>query len=147
MHSNVSNQHQVASRQITAAAFAAKYSSKVKVYRFLSTHCGIYLPHRDCTTIWFLRGLADGSRTRIKCTQVKVFNVPFFEGLSVDDTLKWVKSRPNKEYVLRAFPEEEREIKKLPRAWINNVIFTLDAEFEDWVAAVQKERTDNLLAE
>ena len=27
------------------------------------------------------------------------------------------------------------------------MIFTLDAEFEDWVAQVQKERTDKILAE
>ena len=136
MQRPVSNQHQIASRQITAAAFAAKYSSKVEVYRFLSTDCGIYLPHRDCTTIWFLRGLADGSRTRIKCTEVKLLNVPYFQGLSVDDCLSWVRERPNKEHILRAFPEEEREIRKLPRAWINNVIYTLDAEYEDWIAQV-----------
>ena len=56
---------------ITAQAFAAKYSSKVEVYRFLSTDCGIYLPHKDNCTIWFLRSLAMGTRTRIKCTDVR----------------------------------------------------------------------------
>ena len=63
-------------KSITAQAFAAKYSSKVEVYRFLSTDCGIYLPHKDNCTIWFLRSLAMGTRTRIKCTDLKVLNVP-----------------------------------------------------------------------
>jgi len=149
MHNNAPhvNQHQLAARQITAQAFAAKYSSKIEVYRFLSTDCSIYLPAKDCCTIWFLRGLADGSRTRIKCDAVKVLNVPFFEGLALEDTLKWVNERPNKVHLLRAFPEEEREIRKLPRAWVNNVLYTLDEEYADWVKAVQKARTDKLLAE
>ena len=48
---------------------------------------------------------------------------------------------------MRAFPEEGREIRKLPRAWINNVIYTLDCQFANWVQLKQKERTDKLLKE
>ena len=44
--------------------------------------------------------------------------------------------RPNKERLLRALPEELREVRKLPRAWLFNVLNTLDAEFSDWVDAV-----------
>lgn len=35
----------------------------------------------------------------------------------------------------------------MPRSWLNNVIFTLDPEFSDWVAEVQKERAAKILAE
>ena len=119
----------------------------MEVYRFLSTDCGIYLPHKDNCTIWYLRGLANGTRTRIKCTDVKVINVPMFEGLSVDDILNWVKNQPTKDRILRALPEEEKEIRKMPRAWISNVIYTLDDSFAEWVQQVQSERAAKILAE
>ena len=133
--------------QVTAQAFAAKYSNKVEVYRFLSTDCGIYLPSKDTCTIWFLRGLADGTRTRIRSSEVRHLSVPQFEGLSVEKALTWVANRPNAAQVMRAFPEEAREIRKLPRQWINNVIYTLDEEFKAWVDSVQDERVKKLMAE
>ena len=45
---------------------------------------------------------------------------------------------------MRALPDEEREIKKLPRAWINNVINTLDDGFAKWVRDMMKDRTETL---
>ena len=72
-------QHQ----SITSQAFAAKYSGKIEVYRFLATDCGIYLPHVNNCNLWFLKALVEGTRTRIKCTDIKVLAVPQFEGMAV----------------------------------------------------------------
>ena len=108
---------------------------------------GIYLPHKDNCTVWFLRGLVNGTRTRIKCTDVKVLQVPQFEGLAVEDILTWVLAQPSKERILHALPEENKEIRKMPRAWINNVIYTLEDSFAAWVQEMQAERAAKILAE
>ena len=91
----------------------------------MSTEVSIYLPHRNHVMIWHLRDLAAGRRRIIKNSDVKVIDVPYFEGLTVSDMLRFAKDYPS---VSDAFPTESKEIDKLPRPYVANVIYTLVGE-------------------
>ena len=110
---------------ISAKEFGVRYGNKNDIFRFLSTEVGIYLPHRNHVTIWHLRDLAAGKRRIIKNSDVKVIDVPYFEGLTVSDMLRYAKDYPS---VYEAFPIELKEIEKLPRPYVANVIYTLVGE-------------------
>ena len=82
-------------------------------------------------TIFHLRDLASGKRRIIRCEEVKVFQVPQYEGLTTDDMLEFAR---NYSEVRSALPLEEREIHKLPRQYISNIVYTLVGEpFRIWV--------------
>ena len=51
-------------QQMTAAQFAAKFSSKKEIYFFLTVECRAYLPPFENITIYYLKDLVDG---RQKC--------------------------------------------------------------------------------
>ena len=53
-----------AGQQISAKLFSAKYNSKREVYNFLAVDVGVYLPHFDQVTIYFLKDLANGKKKR-----------------------------------------------------------------------------------
>ena len=55
--------------EVSAKGFAAKYSSKREVYNFLAVDVGVYLPHFDQITIYFLRDLTHGKKKR-KCPMI-----------------------------------------------------------------------------
>ena len=116
---------------VTVAEFNAKYRSKQEVFRFLSFDCGAYLPSYQTVTIFHLRDLACGDRKIIKASAVKTLMVPHFEGLSVDTMLYHAK---NFAAVGKALPKEPREVEKLPRAYLANVIYTIVGDpFKLWV--------------
>ena len=48
--------------EVSAKLFAAKYQSKREVYNFLAVDVGVYLPHFDQVTIYFLKDLAHGKK-------------------------------------------------------------------------------------
>ena len=130
INSVVNNQPQMAA--VNAASFGAKYSSKREVYRFLVSEVAIYLPPYESVTVFHMRDIVGGKRRMIKQADVRVIQVPFFEGLSIEHMMDWAKSRP--EGVMEVFPVIEREVKKLPRAYIANCIFTLTgAAFQGWI--------------
>ena len=83
-----------ANNQVNAAAFAAKFQSKTEVHRFLSTEVMAYLPASHTMTVWHLRDLAMAKKRIIKSNQVKVYNVPQFEGLTIADFLGFAKVYP-----------------------------------------------------
>ena len=56
---------------VDAKAFGAKFSSKKECYRFLTHDCGAYLANYQSMTIWHMRDLISGERTRIKENTVK----------------------------------------------------------------------------
>ena len=117
--------------KVTAAQFAAKYKEKREVWRFLTGEVRAYLPAYDNVTVWHLRDLASGKRTVIKSENIKHINVPQFEHLAIKDMMEYCAAIPK---VMKAFPTEAREIDKLPRQYIANVIFTLvGSPFEAWV--------------
>ena len=81
--------------------------------------------------IFHLRDLCCGNRTRIKSTEVKHLGVPLFEGLSTSDILEWASRYPQ---VAKALPVEQREIEKMLRQTIINIVYTLVGQpFKVWV--------------
>ena len=81
-------------------------------------------------TVWHLRDLATGKKTIVKSGRVRVLNVPHFDGLSINDFLKFATAH---EKVFDALPEEN-EIPKLPRQYVINIIYTIVGQpFETWV--------------
>ena len=105
----------------------------MQIYRFLTAEVHAYLSSFETMTIFHLRDLASGKRQIIKCDAVKVFQVPHYEGLTIEDMLSFARPYPN---VLACLPIEQREIEKLPREYISNVCHTLIGQpFVQWVQA------------
>ena len=90
-----------------------------------------YLSSYETMTIFHLRDLAAGKRSIIKCVDVKVLTVPYYEGLTIETMLEFASDYDK---VSQALPSESREVMKLPRAYVANVIYTLVGQaFADWV--------------
>ena len=88
----------------------------------MACDCAAYLSSYDTMTVWHMRDIVAKKRKLIKCADVKVITVPFYEGLSIEDMLAFGEQFPE---VMRAFPSVNKEILKLPRAYIANVINTI----------------------
>jgi hypothetical protein len=89
--------------------------------------------------------LASGKRRPIKCSDVKDISLPHFEGLTVDAMLHHAKNWPA---VGMALPIEPREVEKMPRSYLANVIYTIVGKpFRDWVDVAIKTRNDKIVAE
>ena len=117
--------------KVTASQFAAKFKDKTEVYRFLTSEVHAYLPGYDTVTVWHLRDLASGKRTIIKSQNIKHLHVPQFEHLAIKDMMAYCSGIPK---VMKAFPSEVKEIDKLSRQYIANVIYTqVGRPFEEWV--------------
>ena len=54
-----------------AKSFGAKYTSKREIYRFLTHDCGAYLASYQTMTIWHMRDLVSGERSRIEEKNVR----------------------------------------------------------------------------
>ena len=76
---------------VTAAEFQSKYSSKPEVFRFLAQEVGAYLPPYDNITVPHLRELASGTRQIVMAADVKVINIPHFDGLTIEKMVAHVK--------------------------------------------------------
>ena len=127
---------------VTVATFAAKYTGKREIYRFLSTEADTYLPSIENVTIWHLRDLARGERKRILAKDVCHVAIPQFEGLSIKDMLEYAKMFPEVE---RALPSGEKETDKLPRQYIANIINTIVGKpFREWIDAKLEARNTEL---
>lgn len=131
--------------KVSVVEFDAKYSGKRKVYRFLSSEVHAYLSGYESLTVWHLRDLASSRRTIIKDSAVKVHAIPQFEGLTLFDLLSFAQNYP---VVMTALPIEEKEVLKLPRSYIGNVIYTLVGQpFTDWVDGRVTARNEKLADE
>lgn len=95
--------------QITTSAFAAKFRSKREVFRFLSNEVGAYLSSYETMTVWHLKDLAANNRRIIKCTAVKVMDVPQYEGLAIEKILMWAINW-HQGHIMLSFPREKHEI-------------------------------------
>ena len=96
-------------------------------------------------TIYHMRDLASGKRRIINCEKVKVYQVPYYEGLSIADMLQFAYAYPD---VADCLPLEPREVQKLPRQYISSVIYTMVGDpFAHWVEAQCKARNDKVAAE
>ena len=130
--------------QVTAAEFAAKFQSKREVYRFLATEVNAYLPPFENVTVWHLRDIQSGTKKRISSDQAKHINVPQFEGLAIKDIQTFASAYPQ---LARYFPVE-KEMEKLPRQYIANVIYTIVGNpFAKWVESQMRKRNDKIKAE
>jgi len=69
--------------------------------------------------------LAANKRRKIYSSQTKNINVPYFKGLSIERMLEFAKEHPE---ALRALPLVQREIDRMPREYIANVIFIIVGE-------------------
>ena len=124
--------------RVDSAAFAAKFQSKREVFRFLTHDLGAYLSTYETMTIFHMRDLVSGDRKRIKAIDVKTITVPHFERLKIETMLEFGGQYRD---VVEALPEIRRDVDKLPRAYIANVIYTLVGEpFRDWVEDRVNER-------
>ena len=166
--SSLIHQQQAQSVQVSAAEISAKMQSKrevrtssnlrllfehesssyltfLQIYRFLTSECRAYLPSADTVTVFHLRDVASGKRRMIKCEEVKVFQVPYYNGLKIETMLEMAENYPE---VMAALPELERERNKLPRAYIANVLYTLvGTPFKDWVEEGIEQRNRKLADE
>ena len=99
----------------------------------MTSEAAVYLPSYEQVTIFHMRDLVAGKRRLIKATDVKHIAVPFFEGLSIETMIEWAKGQPGN--VMQALPIVQREIERLPRAYIANIIYTLTGDaFKNWIA-------------
>ena len=65
-----------------------------------------------------------GVKTFIKCDNVKVIDIPQFEGLAIKDIFEFAQNTPDVE---RALPPS-KEIGKLARCYLANVVHTIMGE-------------------
>jgi len=115
------------------------------VYRFLSSDVRAYLPSYESVTVWFLRDLCSGKRKIVKCDAVKVIQLPHYEGLNLEEIIYWAKGHQNG-VALKALPEDKKEMLKLPRSYIANVIYTqVGQPFQDWANKRIKERNEKIV--
>jgi len=92
-----------------------------------------------------LRDLCAGKRKIIKCDAVKVIQLPHYEGLNIDEIVYFAKGYQNG-VAMRALPEDKKELAKLPRAYISNVVYTeVGKPFQDWANKRIKERNEKIV--
>ena len=83
----------------------------------------------------------------IKCDDVKIIQLPYYDGLTIDDILDFAKNAQNGK-VLKALPEVEKETLKMPRSYICNVIYTIIGdEFQKWADKRIDERNEKVVKE
>ena len=129
--------------RVTAAEFAAKFTNKREIYRFLASEVNLYVPPIDNVTVWHLRDMARGERTRIEAKDVKHVAIPQFKGLGIKEMMEYAHMFPE---VMKAFPTGDKEAEKLPRQYIANVIHTLVGKpFRQWIDAKLEERNAELV--
>ena len=91
-----------------------------------------YLPSYETVTVWHLRDLAMGVKRIIYSDRVKHIDVPQFESLSIQAIFDFASGDRDVESAL----PPSNEIKKLSRAYLANVIYTIMGQnFQDWVNA------------
>ena len=74
--------------------------------------------------------MAAGKKLIIKSDKVKVLAIPHYEGLRLEDLLEFAMKHSR---VMQALPIE-KEIKKLSRSYVANVIYTIIGDtFSQWV--------------
>ncbi len=92
---------------------------------------GAYLSSIETMTVWHMKDLVNGNRKMIKSKDIKHVIIPQFEGLAIHDLMDFARQYDD---VLAALPMVETELKKLPRQYIANIIYTLVGKpFDDWI--------------
>ena len=80
-----------------------------------------------------MKDLVSGNRRMIKAKDIKHVTIPQFEGLSIEAMKEFAGQYDD---VMAALPMVETELKKLPRQYIANIIYTIVGKpFDDWIDA------------
>lgn len=104
-----------------------------------------YLSSYETVTIFHLRDLASGKRKILKTEAVKYYEIPHYEGLSMEDMLAFSKQYAE---VPKYLPVEQREIKKLPRQYISTLLYSIiGTPFAKWVERRIEERNEKIADE
>ena len=72
-------------------------------------------------TIWHLKDLVDNVDMRINTEKIKHISIPQYEGLTIENVLKFAANFPE---AMSALPIDEKERLKLPRQYLANVVYT-----------------------
>ena len=105
----------------------------LQVYRFLSAEVAAYLPPYETVSVFHLRDLCAKRRRILKCTDIKVMQLPHYDGLFILDLLGFAENYQNGS-AMEALPLIRKETLKLPRGYIANVIFSIVGQpFADFV--------------
>jgi len=92
-----------------------------------------------------MRDIVANKRSWIKQDRVKVVTVPFFKGLKIESMLEFAQDHP---MVVMTLPLVQREIDRLPRDYIANVINTIVGKpFQDWINRKVEERNQKVAQE
>ena len=111
----------------------------------MTNDVGCYLSSYETVTIWHMRDIVANKRTMVKAKDVKHIIIPQFEGLTIDDLLGYAGQYPA---VMRALPMAQKEIRKMPREYIGNIIYTLVGDdFRDWVKSRVDQRNTKVAEE
>ena len=82
-----------------------------------------------------------GKKSIIRNDNVKVITIPQYEGLKVERILEFARQYP----IVFGYLPVEKEIKKLTRSYVGNVIYTVVGEaFNDWVQEKVNDRHDKI---
>ena len=76
---------------VTSTEFSQRFSSKQEAFRFLASEVGIYLDTYETMSIYHLKDIISGQRSRIKSKDVKFVHVPHFSSLSVEKMLEFAR--------------------------------------------------------
>ena len=99
---------------------------------------GAYLSGFETMTVWHMKDLVNGNRKMLKSKDIKHVIIPQFEGLAIKHLMEFAMQYDD---VMAALPLVETEIKKLPRQYIANIVYTIVGKpFEDWIDARVKAR-------
>lgn len=145
-----------AGRRVLAKEVAAKMSTKIEVYNFLTVNCRGFLPpygklqisphlHQpfdtDTVTIYWLKDLVAGKKKFLKGKQGGHQRVPQYECLTMAKILGFCAGYA----AFDDYMPDPKEIKRLPKQWICDVADGLiGEEFGDWVLAQVGERNEAL---
>ena len=80
-------------QDFTVNDIGVKLRSKREVYTVLRTKGGIFLPPISDATQNYFRSIMLGSKSYVRCTEVKVVRVTQPEGLRIKDILLWERER------------------------------------------------------
>ena len=124
-------------------------------YIFLTVDVGAYLMDCDTCTIYFLKDLVRGKRkceysiswndivsySVIKNEDIKVLYLPQYQSLTIESIL----AQGKKDAKVVQYLPEDRDMHKVPRQWLINVIYTIVGEpFHVWVKQCIQQRNDEL---
>ena len=128
---------------MTVNDLSSKFRAKSELINVLWREGDIYLPPKRDVTQKYLRKLLHGEKWYVKWSEVKVINIPQYEGLTVNDLIKFAES----EFDIDKFLPEYDYDKVPNRTWLCNLINTIIPEKLNMLVDKKiKERNQKLIA-